>query len=596
MATLFSPLAFLARSELGRTLLTFRRELVTVGLFSMVANVLMLAPTLYMLQLYDRVLVSRSELTLLFVSLLTLFLFAVMAFAEWARTRLLTRTGVRLDMALGTRVFNASFEASLSQSGAATTLAQRAFRDWLELRQFIAGSGSIAFFDLPWVPVYLAVLFLLHPFLGWVALAFTVVQAALAWFGHRNTIAPAEAASKAVQEEGAFLQAKLRNTEAIEPMGMRAGLEQRWAERHANALDAQGRAQAFQHRMTAISKWVRYCQQSFSLAAGALLVVDGQLTAGAMIAGNVLMTRALTPIDQVVGAWRGFLSARAAYGRLETLLGAHPERDAALARTAPLGQIDLKGVSASAAGRVQPILKNIDLPAPAGSVTVVLGPSGSGKSTLARVLVGIWPNVTGEVLLDGRPLSGWNRAELGQYVGYLPQDVELFDGSIAENIARLGEVDSDKVIAAARSAGLHEMILRFPKGYDTPIGEAGGLLSGGQRQRVGLARALYGRPALVVLDEPNANLDEVGEQALAQAVRELKVRGATVFLISHRPNVVSLADQLVVMADGEIQVRGPRDAVVSYIQQQQQKQAQQQAALLAQQQPPQDGGALPAAA
>jgi len=567
-----SPSAFLARSELGRTLRTFRREFAIVGLFSMVANVLMLAPTLYMLQLYDRVLVSRSELTLLFVSLLTLFLFAVMAFAEWARTRLLTRTGVRLDMALGTRVFNASFEASLSQSGSATLLAQRAFRDWLELRQFLAGTGSIAFFDLPWVPVYLAVLFLLHPFLGWVALAFTVVQAALAWFGHRKTIAPAEAANKAMQEEGAFLQAKLRNTEAIEPMGMRAGLEQRWAERHAASLVAQGGAQAFQHRMTAISKWVRYCQQSFSLAAGALLVLDGQLTAGAMIAANVLMTRALTPIDQVVGAWRGFLSARAAYGRLEILLGQHPERDAALTRTAPLGAVQLKGVVASAAGRAQPILKNIDLPAPAGSVTVVLGASGSGKSTLARVLMGIWPGVTGEVLLDERPLAGWNRTELGQHVGYLPQDVELFDGTIAENIARLGEVDSDKVIAAAHSAGLHEMILRFPKGYDTPIGEAGGLLSGGQRQRVGLARALYGKPALVVLDEPNANLDDVGEQALAQAVRELKVRGATVFLISHRPNVVSLADQLVVMADGEIQVRGPRDAVLTYIQQQQQKQ------------------------
>jgi len=568
------PWAFLARSELGRTLLTFRREFCIVGLFSMVANVLMLAPTLYMLQLYDRVLVSRSELTLLFVSLLTLFLFSVMAFAEWARSRLLTRSSVRLDVALGTRVFNASFEASLSQSGSATGLAQRAFRDWLELRQFIAGNGSIAFFDLPWVPVYLAVLFLLHPLLGWVAVAFTVVQAALAWFGHRKTIAPVEAANKAMQEEAAFLQAKLRNTEAIEPMGMRVGLEQRWAERHAQALGAQGQSLAFQHRMTAISKWVRYCQQSFSLAAGALLVVDGQLTAGAMIAANVLMTRALTPIDQVVGAWRGFLSARAAYGRLEALLGLHPERDPALARTAPLGEISLKNVVASAAGRVQPILKNIELPAPAGTTTVVLGPSGSGKSTLARVLIGIWPHVTGEVLLDGRPLSGWNRHELGQHIGYLPQDVELFDGSIAENIARLGEVDSDKVIAAARSAGLHEMILRFPKGYDTPIGEAGGLLSGGQRQRVGLARALYGKPALVVLDEPNANLDDVGEQALAQAVRELKVRGATVFLISHRPNVVSLADQLVLMSDGEIQVRGPRDAVLTYIQQQQQKQTQ----------------------
>ena len=563
--------SFFSRSELTRTLRLFKYEFLIVGLFSMVANLLMLAPTLYMLQVYDRVLVSRSELTLIFVSLITLFLFGVMAFSEWARSRLLVRIGVRLDAALGTRVFNASFEANLSRSGAA---AQRSFQDLIELRQFVTGNGTLAFFDVPWMPVYLAVLFFLHPFLGWVALAFTLVQLALAWFGHRNTVAPADAASKAGQAANLFLQTKLRNTEVVESMGMLGGLQKRWAERHAHYMEQQGASQALSHRISAISKWVRYCQQSFALAAGALLVIDGQLTAGAMIAANVLMGRALAPIDQLVGTWRGFLSARNAFERLESLLEAHPERDPALTRAAPRGALRLQQVIASAPGRKEPILKGVDLQADVGTVTVVLGPSGSGKSTLARVLMGIWPDVRGEVLLDERPLSGWDRAELGPHVGYLPQDVEMFDGTIAENIARFSDVDSEKVIAAARSAGLHEMILRFPKGYDTPMGEAGGLLSGGQRQRVGLARALYGNPAVIVLDEPNANLDDAGEAALMQAVREFKAKGRTIFLITHRPGAIAVADQLVVLQDGRVQAQGPRDAVLAQLQAHRQQPAQ----------------------
>ena len=563
--------SFFSRSELTRTLRLFKYEFLIVGLFSMVANLLMLAPTLYMLQVYDRVLVSRSELTLIFVSLITLYLFGVMAFSEWARSRLLVRIGVRLDAALGTRVFNASFEANLSRSGAA---AQRSFQDLIELRQFVTGNGTLAFFDVPWMPVYLAVLFFLHPFLGWVALAFTLVQLALAWFGHRNTVAPADAASKAGQAANLFLQTKLRNTEVVESMGMLGGLQKRWAERHAHYMEQQGASQALSHRISAISKWVRYCQQSFALAAGALLVIDGQLTAGAMIAANVLMGRALAPIDQLVGTWRGFLSARNAFERLESLLEAHPERDPALTRVAPRGALRLQQVVASAPGRKEPILKGVDLQADVGTVTVVLGPSGSGKSTLARVLMGIWPDVRGEVLLDERPLSGWDRAELGPHVGYLPQDVEMFDGTIAENIARFSDVDSEKVIAAARSAGLHEMILRFPKGYDTPMGEAGGLLSGGQRQRVGLARALYGNPAVIVLDEPNANLDDAGEAALMQAVREFKAKGRTIFLITHRPGAIAVADQLVMLQDGRVQAQGPRDAVLAQLQAHRQQPAQ----------------------
>lgn len=558
-----APSGFFARSELAATLYAFRREFLIVGIFSMVANLLMLAPTLYMLQVYDRVLVSQSELTLLVVSLITLFLFGVMAFAEWSRSRLLVRAGVRLDAVLGTRVFNASFEANLSQSGAP---AQRAFSDLTEIRQFLTGNGVFAFFDAPWAPIYIAVLFFLHPFLGWVSIGFAILQAALAWFGHRRVLVPAELASRAGSDANAYLQSKLRNVEVVESMGMLAGLRKRWGARHATYLQRQGEVQALTHRITSVSKWLRYCQQSLALGAGALLVIEGVLSPGGMIAANVLMTRALAPIDQMVNTWRGFLSARSAFHRLETLLEAHPERNPALSRVPPTGFVVVRDLQASAPGRVEPILKGVSFQAEKGTVVGVLGPSGSGKSTLARVLMGIWPDWRGEVLLDGLPIQGWSRVELGPHLGYLPQDIELFDGSIAENIARFSTLDADKVIAAARSAGLHDMILRFPKGYDTQIGEAGGLLSGGQRQRIGLARAIYGEPALIVLDEPNANLDDVGEAALLNAVRDLKAKGRTIFLITHRPGALAVADQLLVLRDGRVQLAGARDAVLAQLQ------------------------------
>jgi ATP-binding cassette subfamily C exporter for protease/lipase len=554
---------FFKRSALTSTLWGFRREFFLVGIFSMVANVLMLSPTLYMLQVYDRVLASRSELTLVAISLLTLLLFAVMGFAEWFRSRLLVRSGVRLDEQLSTQVFNSSFEAHLSQSGAAPS---RAFGDLIQIRQFLTGNGIFAFFDAPWAPIYMAVLFFLHPWLGVLGIVFALVLAALAGFGHRHTLAPSEAATKANAEAGSFLQSKLRNAEVLESMGMIRNLQARWNERHQSFLDRNSEAQQLTHRVTAYSKFIRYSQQSLALGVGALLVIDGQLSPGGMIAANVLMSRALAPIDMIVGSWRQFIGMRAAFTRLELLLLDFPPRDPAFKRVSPSGSIALNQVFAMAPGRADPILKDININVSAGTVTAVLGPSGSGKSTLARVLVGIWPDVAGDVLLDDLPVSGWNRVELGPHIGYLPQDIELLEGSIAENIARFGTVDPEQVIAAAQSAGLHEMILRFPKGYDTPIGEAGNLLSGGQRQRIGLARAIYGNPMLVVLDEPNANLDDAGETALFKTVQELKGNGKTVFLITHRPGAIAVADMLLVLQDGHVQAHGPRDAVVAALQ------------------------------
>lgn len=552
-----APALVAGQGELARVLGTLRGAFIAVVVFSMVANVLMLAPTLYMLQVYDRVLASRSELTLVLVTVVTLFLFGVMAFAEWARSRLLVRVGVRLDGLLGARVFDAGFRASLVAPDGRPARAQT---DLTELRQFLTGPGLLAFMDAPWAPVYIAVLFFLHPLLGLLALVFCVLQAALAWFGHQRALAPARALAQARTDAQGFLLGKLRNAEVVESMGMFAPLRQRWLQRQQAAQAQQGTSQGLAHRIAAWSRFMRQAQQSLGLGAGALLAIDGQITPGAMIAASVLMTRALAPIDLLVNTWPTLINARAAYDRIAALLGAHPPQAAPRAG-AGHGRIELRGVGATAPGRATPILQGISLDLAPGSLTVVLGPSGSGKSTLARVVLGIWPQVQGTVLQDGRAPDGWDRED----VGYLPQDIELFDGTLAENIGRFTAQNPARVIAAAQAASLHDMILRFPQGYDTPIGEAGQLLSGGQRQRVGLARALYGEPHLVVLDEPNANLDEQGEAALAQALRALRERGAAVMVITHRPGLVNLADQLLVLREGRVHLLGPRDEVLAQL-------------------------------
>lgn len=553
---------FFERSDLTRALWAFRREFFVVGLFSMVANLLMLTPTLYMLQVYDRVMLSGSDLTLIAVSLICLFLLGVMGTAEWFRSRLLVRVGVAIDQELSTRVFNASFEAYLNQTSAHPS---RAFSDLIQVRQFLTGQGVFAFFDAPWTPIYIGVLFLLSPWLGALAILFALVQGFIGWFGHRHTLEPSEAAGKAFGDAQAYFQGKLQNLEVVESMGMTHNLRRQWEKKHATYMEQNDHAQALSHRIVAWSKFIRYSQQSLVLGAGALLVIDGQMTVGAMIASNVLMGRALGPIDQIVSTWRTVASVKAAFLRLERLIEEYPERDPALRRVAPTGSVAIREVVATAEGRIAPILKGISARFEPGTVTAILGPSGSGKSTLARVLVGIWPSVQGEVLLDALPMNSWDRTELGPYLGYLPQDIELFDGTLAENIARFGDVDAERVIAAAQCTGLHEMILRFPKGYDTPIGEAGHLLSGGQRQRIALARAVYGEPCLIVLDEPNANLDDAGEQALMLAIRELKAKGKTIVLITHRPNALGVADRIVLLADGRIQAQGPRDEVLASV-------------------------------
>ena len=555
--------SFFRRSELSATLWLFRRELIVCVLFTMVVNILMIMPSLYMMQVFDRVLVSGSDLTLLALTAVMLFLLAVMAFAEWSRSRLLVRAGVKLDEKLNSRVFNASFEAHLSQTG---TNPAQPFSDLTNVRQFLTGQGLFAFLDAPWAPIYVAVLFMLNPLLGWFAIASALMLILVAYIGHRVTHEPLEHAMEAGMQVNAYVHSKLKNAEVIESMGMLGDLRRRWQAGQQKHLRLNNGAQDLGNRMQAVSKFVRYTQQSLALGLAALLVLKGELSPVSIFVSNVLMGRATAPIDLMVSTWKSFFSARKSFERLEALLAKHPARDAGLVHAAPQGAMSIEDLVATAPGRAAPILRGLNADFPAGEIIAIIGPSGSGKSTLARSLVGIWPYTQGRVTIDGEPLQSWNRDELGPFLGYLPQDIELFEGTIAENIARFGDIDPDKVIQAAVRAGVHDMILRLPRGYDTSMGEAGSLLSGGQRQRIGLARAMYGDPSVIVLDEPNSNLDEVGETALVAAMKGLKEQGKTVFLITHRTNIIGVADRILLLAEGAILLYGPAAEVIAAMQ------------------------------
>lgn len=535
--------------ELTRVLWTFRRELLWVCIFSFFANLLMLTPTLYMLQVFDRVMLSGSELTLLALTGFMVFFYLVMGLAEWLRSRLLVRAGARFDDAINTRVFNAAFEQRLN---GATRNPLQPLNDLTGLRQFITGSGVFAVMDTPWTLVYLAVLFLMHPWLGWASVAFSIVQIGMALAGHWLTSRRMKAAQDLTNDSNTYLQAKLRNSETVEALGMLDNLRHQWLATHERQLAAHADAQAIARRVQAANKFVQYMQQGLVLAIGALLAIDGKISAGAMIACNALMGNALRPLGTIVQMWKQYVEASNAYRRLDQLLTDHPERADHHQADTVRGQISLRNLEATAPGRKTPILKGLTADLPSGEVIAILGPSGAGKSTLARCLLGIWPDTTGQVLLDGHPIDQWSREALGPHVGYLPQDIELFDGTISENIARFTKAPPEQVIDAAKRTGIHEMILRLSKGYDTPMGEAGSLLSGGQRQRIGLARAILGNPTLVVLDEPNANLDDAGEAALARTVRDLKARGATVFMIVHHQHLLAVSDKVLMLENGQI--------------------------------------------
>ena len=547
-------------NEMLAALTAYKRAFFNIGLFSAVINLLMLAPALYMLQVYDRVLASGNEMTLLMLTLMILGLFGLMGALEWVRSQVVIRLGTQMDMRLNQRVYDAAFEAQLSTGSPATG---QALNDLTSLRQFATGNALFAFFDAPWFPVYLWVIFMFSPWLGLLALGGAVLLMLLAWLNQRVSQGPLKAASELSVEATQQASAHLRNAEAIEAMGMLATLRGHWLAQHTAFLAQQNLASEKTASVGAWSKGVRLALQSLVLGLGALLAVQGQITAGMMIAGSILMGRVLSPIDQLIGVWKQWTSARLAYQRLESLLQAHPARPPRMALPVPRGELAVEQLSASAPGTRRATLSNLSFTLPAGQVLGVIGPSGCGKSTLARLLIGVWQPLAGKVRLDGAQLSQWDKQQLGPYLGYLPQDIQLFAGTIAQNIARFAQVDADKVLAAAQMAGVHSLILQMPEGYDTRLGDGGAGLSGGQKQRIGLARALYGLPALIVLDEPNANLDEAGEQALLQAIAQLKQLKRTLILITHKPNVLTLTDQLLILREGQLQAFGPTAKVLA---------------------------------
>lgn len=540
--------------EIIDVLRAFKGALWSVGLFSAVINLLMLAPSLYMLQVYDRVLASGNRMTLAMLTLMMLGLFAFMGVLEWVRSQVVIRLGTQMDMRLNQRVYDAAFEANLKS---ANLSAGQALADLTSLRQFATGNALFAFFDAPWFPVYLLVIFLFHPWLGALAALGAVVLTLLAWLNQRLSGAPLAEAGRISIRASQRASANLRNAETIEAMGMLGSLRQRWLGEHQAFLYQQNLASEKSALIGAWSKTTRLALQSLMLGLGAWLAVSGAITPGMMIAGSILVGRVLSPLDQLIGVWRQWVSARLAYQRLAQLLRNNPPRPTVMALPAPLGAVQLERVSACAPGTRQPVLSNIGFALDAGDVLGVLGPSGSGKSSLARVLVAAQPLLAGKVRMDGADLHQWDRQALGPHLGYLPQDVQLFAGSIAENIARFGETDAEQVVAAARMAGVHELLLALPQGYDTLLGENGSGLSGGQKQRVGLARALYGLPALIVLDEPNANLDEAGEKALLAAIDQLRQHKRTLVLITHKPALLAGADKLLLLRAGQMQAFGP---------------------------------------
>lgn len=524
----------------------------TAGAFSLAINLLYLAGPLYMLQVYDRVVPSSSETTLVMLTLALLMAYVALAGLDAMRARVLTRASVKLDREIASAVMTASIDQPI---GGARS---QSLRDFDTFRQFVSGAGIHALFDLPWAPVYIAVIFMLHWSLGVFALACGVVLVLMALLNEGLVGKQLGGANAAAARNYAFTEMSLRNTEAIRAMGMTPGLLERWGTDRDQMLGRQVIASDRAGAIQSVIKFLRLSMQSVILGLGAYLVIAHTVTAGAMFAASLLLGRALQPVEQVVGAWRGIVAVRGAFRRLRQLFSAIARQDRDLALPKPAGKLSVEGVSYVAPGSPRPLLRNVSFEIEAGEILGIIGPSGAGKSTLARHLVGVLAPTAGTVRLDGADVAAWSRNGLGAHLGYLPQDIELFADTVACNINRFQPGDDPAVLEAARLAGVHELILRLPNGYNTAVGEGGAVLSGGVRQRLGLARAVYASPSLVVLDEPSSNLDADGDAALANCLIELKKRGVTVVLISHRPASIVAADKLLLLKDGAVELFGPR--------------------------------------
>ena len=561
-------------SELREAVASLWPFFVRAGWFSLVCSLLVLAPSGYMLEVYDRVVNSRSHTTLAMLTLLVLGAYVVMEVLEWARSEVMRSASVELDRKMSVRIFNAIFEANLSRLPGGT---QQPLNDFRQVRDFLYSPVLLAIMEAPVALVMMVLLFLINPLLGWSALAFAVLQTLVAWLNERSTKPPLMQANRTAIEAQQYADNTLRNAEVIESMGMLRDTHRRWQRKQQDFLDLQALASERAGGFQAISKLLQNTLTSMLLGLGCWLLLYNELRGGPgmMIVASVLGGRMLAPLVQVVSQWQTVVNVRDAWVRVDGLLAAVPERKQGMSLPAPRGALQVEQLVAGAPGSAAPILRGVQFALAPGEVLAVVGPSAAGKTTLARLLVGLWPAQGGKVRLDGADIHAWSKAELGAHLGYLPQGVELFEGTLAENIARFAEVEPAKVEAAARAVGLHEFILSLPQGYDSPVGPEGARLSGGQRQRVGLARALYGDPVFVVLDEPNSSLDEEGDAALARAIQDAKVRGTTFVIMTHRTSVLGVADKMLVLHDGQQQAFGPRDDVLAALQKanQQAKQA-----------------------
>lgn len=549
------------KRELELALRACKRYFIYAGVFSAAVNILMLTPIIYMLSVYDRVVSSGSLSTLSMLTLLMVALLLALGGFEWVRSQILISASNRLETLLRKRVSDATFKRSLLTGGMVSNA--QPVSDLTGLRQFLTGNGLFAFFDAPWFPIYIGIMFMFHPWFGVAGIVSGIVMVALAFATETATnklLAEANTESSRVSNQ---FQGSLRNAEVVAAMGMADDIRTRQDRLFNQVLEKQTEASQKSSLLSGISKSFRMIVQSLLLGMGAYLALNQEISPGMMIAGSLLLGRALAPIDMLVGTWKGFSVARAQYARLQELLQQVPAEAETMSLPAPKGDLSVEQVSVVPPGSQNVVVRAVSFNLEAGEALGIVGPSASGKSTLARTILGIWPTYAGKVRLDGADISSWNRTELGPHIGYLPQDIELFDGSIAENIARFREADSEAIVAAAKLAGVHEMILRLPNGYDTVIGGAGGMLSGGQRQRIGLARAVYGNPKLMVLDEPNSNLDDQGEKELVEALRRIKAEGCTIVVITHRTMVLQCVDKILVMKEGAAVSFGPKDQVLA---------------------------------
>ncbi|MCH9695535.1 MAG: type I secretion system permease/ATPase [Gammaproteobacteria bacterium] len=547
-----------------------RGALTGVGIFSCAVNILMLTGPLFMLQVYDRVLASGSLPTLTALVILLIALYALMGLLELVRSRVLVRVGAKLDESLRDPIFESMMSEGLGPTRVGSNRGQ-ALRDLDAVRQFTSGPGPFAFFDMPWVPVYLAVIFIFHNSLGWFALLAAGILFALAILNETLTAEPLAQAAQASEKGHALAEEGRRAAETVKAMGMGSALKRRWLSVKNQALATQGHASDRAGLLASISKTLRLLFQSGMLALGAWLAIEQQITPGMMIAGSILMGRALAPVDQAIAHWRGFQSARQACQRISERLHPQAATPECTQLPKPQGALDVEGLAAWAIGADgrpsgTPIISGVRFSLRPGDGLGIIGPSGAGKTTLAKALLGLWPLSAGQVRLDGATFDQWDSTALGQHIGYLPQDGALFHGTVAENIARFElEAPAEAIIAAAVNAGAHDLILNLANGYETQLGQDGQGLSGGQRQRVALARALYRDPCLIVMDEPNANLDAEGDAALTRAIASVRGRGGVVIVIAHRPSAIVAVDLVLMMRDGQQVAFGPKEDVLRSI-------------------------------